>query len=79
MSSAVARPGRRASVERLLNDAEVTALSGLGRTARAERVKRGEFPAPRILSSRCKRWLESEVFAWVAALPKADSAPKNAA
>ncbi len=58
------------SPDRLLPLAEVERLSGLRSSALYLRVARGEFPAPLRVSARCSRWRESEVLAWIAALPR---------
>ena len=56
--------------ERLLSLREVEHLTGLRSSAIYARVSRGEFPQPLRVSSRCSRWKESEVLAWVAGLPR---------
>ena len=56
--------------DRLLSLAEVERLTGLRSSALYLRCARGEFPQPLRISSRCSRWRESEVTAWVAALPR---------
>ena len=56
--------------ERLLSLREVEHVTGLRSSAIYLRVSRGEFPAPLRVSARCSRWRESEVLAWIAALPR---------
>lgn len=58
------------STDRLLALLEVERLTGLRSSALYLRVQRNEFPAPLRISSRCSRWRESEVLAWIAALPR---------
>lgn len=58
------------SPERLLSLREIEHVTGLRSSAIYLRVARGEFPQPLRISSRCSRWKESEVMAWVAALPR---------
>lgn len=56
--------------DRLLPLQEVERLTGLRSSAIYLRVQRGEFPQPLRISSRCSRWPESEVLAWIATLPR---------
>ena len=56
--------------ERLLSLRDVETLTGLRSSAIYLRVIRGEFPQPLRVSSRCSRWKESEVAAWIATLPR---------
>ncbi|MDA8349703.1 MAG: AlpA family phage regulatory protein [Pseudomonadota bacterium] len=56
--------------DRLIPLGDVERLTGLRSSALYLRVARGEFPTPLRVSARCSRWRESEVIAWVAALPR---------
>ncbi|MHB1870214.1 MAG: helix-turn-helix transcriptional regulator [Steroidobacteraceae bacterium] len=58
------------TADRLLALPEVERLTGLRSSALYLRCQRGEFPQPLRISSRCSRWRESEVIAWIAALPR---------
>lgn len=55
---------------RLLRLPDVTRLTTLGRSAIYARIARGDFPAPVNVSARCSAWRESEVLAWIEALPR---------
>lgn len=55
---------------RLLRLQDVERLTSLKRSAVYNRIARGEFPQPLAISSRCSVWRESEVLAWMAALPR---------
>lgn len=58
------------TADRLLSLLEVERLTSLRSSALYLRCQRGEFPQPLRISSRCSRWKESEVLAWIAALPR---------
>lgn len=45
--------------------AKVIEVTSLGRTALADQVKAGQFPAPRNLGGRKIAWLRSEILAWM--------------
>lgn len=67
------------AADRLLSLAEVERLTGLRSSALYLRVQRNEFPAPLRISSRCSRWRESEVIAWIESLPRGTGARFGAA
>jgi len=55
----------------LLTYAEVLKLTGIrSRSTIFERVQRGTFPAPLKLSRGYVRFRESEIIAWIDALPR---------
>jgi prophage regulatory protein len=58
---------------RLIRLSEVERLTGLRRSTIYLRISRGEFPAPRRLTTRCSAWLESEIADWVRSRPVAKS------
>lgn len=64
---------------RLLSEKEVEQKTGLKHSARYERMKRGDFPQPVRISSRCVRWYEHEIDAWIASLPRGVNPPVAAA
>lgn len=51
--------------EKLVNLQYVKEVTSLSRTRIWQLEKSGNFPQGRRLTSRCCRWLESEVQAWV--------------
>jgi len=55
---------------RLLRLPDVERLTSLKRSAIYNRINRGEFPQPLSISARCSVWRESEIVAWMAALPR---------
>jgi predicted DNA-binding transcriptional regulator AlpA len=55
---------------RLLRLAEVTRLTSLQRSAIYHRMEHGLFPQAVRISSRCTVWHESEILAWIEALPR---------
>jgi prophage regulatory protein len=59
-----------AKSRRLISAREVEQKIGLRRTALYERIAKGEFPKPVRVSDRCSRWVEQEIDAWIAALPR---------
>jgi predicted DNA-binding transcriptional regulator AlpA len=52
----------------LITMKEIRAKFRLGRTAGYELVRRPDFPARIVISTRCHRWLETEVNAFAEAL-----------
>jgi prophage regulatory protein len=64
-----------ASTIRLISDKEVKQKTGLGHSARYDRIKQGTFPQPVRISSRCVRWYEHEIDAWIASLPRGVNPP----
>lgn len=54
---------------RLIRLPEVIRRVALGRSAIYERIARSAFPRPRVLSPCAVAWVESEVEAWIEALP----------
>lgn len=57
--------------ERLLTAKDVAAKTAMGVSTIYLRVSAGTFPRPRKLCANCVRWRESEVDAWIEALPAA--------
>lgn len=57
--------------DRLLRTREVLLIAGVSRSHLLKLCKTGAFPAPRRLGVRHKRWLHSEVHAWIAERPRA--------
>jgi prophage regulatory protein len=69
----------RDSDERLLRLRDVKQKTGLGTSTIYRRIADGTFPAPRSLGPNTVRWLESEIDAWIRALPSSRSgAPASA-
>lgn len=58
------------NVERLLRISDVRHLTGLGRSTIYAKIKNEEFPQPVRVHGTCVAWKESEVGAWIAALPR---------
>lgn len=56
------------TTDRLLKIAEVSELTGLGRSTIYRRIGEGRFPAAYDLGGGCVRWSEAEVAAWRAQL-----------
>lgn len=54
----------------------VEALTGLARSTIYHLMSRGQFPRPVRLSVRAVAWRESDVTAWLASRPLADSKAK---
>ena len=72
-------PVMRDSDERLLRLRDVKQKTGLGTSTIYRRIADGTFPAPRSLGPNTVRWLESEIDAWIRALPSSRSgAPASA-
>ena len=57
--------------EHLLSIGEVTGRVGLARATVYRRMATGQFPAPLALGPQTVRWRESDIEAWIAALPSA--------
>ena len=57
--------------ERLLRAREVQGITGWSRATLWRRTRDGSFPKQVQTSPGCVRWRESEVDAWLAALPRA--------
>lgn len=55
--------------ETLLRLPEVASQVKLSRAAIYRRIRDGQFPRPRALGPGCVRWVQSEIDAWVDALP----------
>ena len=53
-------------LDRLLTCKEITAETGLSRSTIYRLVRNGSFPEPIRIGPRGKRWLESEIRAWLA-------------
>lgn len=51
--------------DRLLRITDVMRITSLSRSSIYAYVKAGLFPAPLSLGLRCRRWLESAVYAWI--------------
>jgi prophage regulatory protein len=47
-----------------MREPEVRRVSGLSRTTRWRKVKKGTFPTPYKISDNVSAWLASEVFRW---------------
>lgn len=52
--------------DRFLRISDVVARTALSRSHIYNLIGRDQFPAPRRLGTRCSRWIESEVDAWIA-------------
>ena len=61
--------------DQLLRRKEVRALIGLSETALKHAIRDGRFPPPCQLGPRCFRWRQSDVDAWIAALPEKGTTP----
>jgi prophage regulatory protein len=57
--------------DRILRQAEVEAKVGFKKTKIWEEVAKKRFPPPIALGPRAVGWRESEIDAWIAALPRA--------
>jgi prophage regulatory protein len=55
-----------AQPERLLRIAQVEAVTGLKKTSIYDLQRKGKFPKPVKLSSRCVAWPQSAIDAWIA-------------
>ena len=60
--------------DRLLNIQDLTERLGMGRTTIFTKVRNGQFPQPIRFGSKCSRWKESEITAWVEAAAAARKA-----
>jgi len=56
---------------RFLRLRDVTQATSLGPSAIYARIARGEFPAPRRISSRCSVWDAEAVYEWMRSRPVA--------
>lgn len=56
--------------ERLLTRTEVSRRTALPRSTLYRLVAESRFPAPVQIGPATSRWLESEVIAWISALPR---------
>lgn len=59
---------------KVLKLAEVVERTGLSPSTIERKEKRDEFPARKILGTRSVGWLESDIDAWIKALPTKQSA-----
>jgi predicted DNA-binding transcriptional regulator AlpA len=57
---------------------KLAALLGCSRRTAAALVKRGDFPAPRMLHSSRPAWVRGEIEEWVRELPAAPAKPEPA-
>ncbi|OHV64107.1 hypothetical protein LCM4577_11125 [Mesorhizobium sp. LCM 4577] len=60
--------------DRLLKLKEVMRMTSLGSSTIYRKMAAETFPRPRVLSEACVRWMESEILAWMTALPVAKAA-----
>ena len=60
-----------ATIDRLLRLSEVRTRTALGRSTIYRKMRDGSFPKPLKIGARAVRWRESEIEAWLAALPRA--------
>jgi prophage regulatory protein len=61
-------------IDRLLSVREVAAAVGITRSTIYARIAAGTFPAPRRVGPGTVRWRESDIQAWIDALPSAREA-----
>lgn len=59
----------------LLRRTEVERETGLSRSAIYRQMDEGRFPRPRRIGLRAVAWPRSEIEAWKASLPRADTHP----
>ena len=59
------------TTDRLLRLSEVLARCGLSRSSLYRMMRDGSFPEPLKVGVRAVRWRESEIEAWLEALPRA--------
>ncbi len=59
-------------LDRLLPRGAVEALTGLGRSAIYREMRAGRFPNPLRVGVKSVRWRQSEIAAWIDALPRAN-------
>jgi len=57
----------------LITMSEIRAMLKIGRTAGYELINRSDFPAPISISSKCLRWVGSEVENWINSQKKGSS------
>ncbi len=67
------QPEREPKPDRLIRMPEFKARVGLGKSAIYMKLKDGTLPKPVSLGGASIAWRESEVDAWIAALPYANS------
>lgn len=60
------------NLSRLVRLPECLRLTGLGRTAFLDRVKRGEIAAPVRLTERAVAWREDDLAAWIDSRPRVE-------
>lgn len=65
---------RSAAPDCLLDIREVAKKTSLGMSTIYRYVSTGKFPRPVGIGERCVRWRESEIDAWIAALPTVSAA-----
>jgi len=73
-----APPIPRGHRERLLRIDDVCYLTGLGRSTIYTRIQQGAFPPAVQLLDTCVAWRESEIAAWIDALPRAQVGARRA-
>lgn len=66
-------------IDRMLRQAELLRLVGLGRTTVWAMERRGEFPARRRLTGRIVAWSEREVLEWMEARQRGPGGAPSAA
>ena len=60
-------------MERLLDAKQVSEKIGLSISMIYARMKQGKFPRAKRLGKQARRWRESDIDAWIAELPDADT------
>ena len=65
--------------DRIVREAEARKISGLGRTARWQLERAGNFPRRRAITGRITGYLESELRDWVRSRPVSSYTPPAAA
>jgi prophage regulatory protein len=58
-----------ADIPQFLRLREVSQITSLGSSAIYARIARGDFPAPRRISSRCSVWDAESVYDWMRSRP----------
>lgn len=59
-------------MEKLLRLKDVRDMTGLGKSAIYDKIARGQFPAPVLISERAVAWHQSKVQHWIAQRPLAN-------
>ena len=59
-------------MDKLLRQPAVTEITTLSRSALYELMARGEFPRPLKIGAQAVAWKQSEVLAWLEALPRSN-------